>query len=162
MDDLKKTDVFHRKKKDINRIILNKTNSKEIIYGARATNKQVPKHLQEPTTDYDIFSNTPKKDAKEVEQALDNHFGGDYFDVEAAQHPGTWKVKGLNGKTYVDYTDKPKGTRSVVIGGKKYTPLPSIAAKIKRTLKDDTAKYRWRKDRDTLNRIKIVLQRRNK
>lgn len=162
MDDLKKTDVFHRKKKDIHRIILSKTNSGEVIYGARATNKQFPKHLQEDTTDYDIFSKTPKADAKETEQALDKHFGGNYFSVEAAQHPGTWKVKGMNGKTYVDYTDKPKGTRSKTIGGKQYVPLPSIASKIKQTLKDDTSKYRWKKDQDTLNRIKIVLQRRKK
>jgi len=161
MADLSRTDTFHRKKKDIPKIISRKTGDDEIIYGATAINKQTPKnkkYLQESTVDFDVFSNTPKKDAKEVELALDKHFGGDYFDVEAAQHPGTWKVKGPNGKTYADYTDKPRRTRSKTIDGKKYVPLPAIARHINKTLKDDTAKYRWRKDRDALNRIKLMMK----
>ena len=162
MGDLKKTENFHRKKKDIPKIISKKTGPKEVIYGAKALNKQVPSHLQEPTTDYDIFSPTPKEDAKETEAALDKHFGGDYFDVEAAQHPGTWKVKGMNGKTYADYTDKPKGTRSVTIDGKKYLPISSIGKHIKKTLTDEKAKHRWRKDRDAYNRIKLALQKKKR
>jgi len=162
MGDLKKTEIFHKKKKDIPRIIASKTGPNEVIYGARALNKQFPEHLKEHTIDYDILSPNPKKDAKETEQALDKHFGGDYFDVEAAQHPGTWKVKGINGKTYADYTEKPKGTRSRTIDGKKYLPLSSIAKHIKKTLKDDSAKYRWRKDQDAYNRIKLVLQRKRR
>ena len=162
MGELKKTEIFHRKKKDIPKIISNKTGSKEIIYGARALNKQFPTHLQEHTTDYDIFSPTPKKDAKETEQALDKHFGGDFFDVEAAQHSGTWKVKGMNGKTYADYTEKPKGVRSITIDNKKYLSLNSIGAHIKKTLKDDSSKFRWRKDQDAYNRIKLALQRKGR
>jgi hypothetical protein len=156
--DLKKTEVFHRKKKDIPRIIHKKMDEHEVVYGARALNKQFPTFLKETTTDFDIYSKTPKKDAKEVEQALDEHFDGDYFSVEPAQHQDTWKVKGINGKTYADYTKKPRGIKHTIIDGVKYQTLKSNATHIKRTLKDESAKYRWKKDQDALNRIKLILK----
>jgi hypothetical protein len=157
-EDVKKTETFHRKKKDIPKIIHKKTDNHEVVYGARALNKQFPPFLREETVDFDIYSKKPKEDAKEVEQALDNHFGGDYFSVEPAQHPNTWKVKGINGKTYADYTKKPQGIQSKKIDGVNYQTLKSNATHIKRTLKDETAKYRWKKDRDALNRIKLILK----
>ena len=89
----KHTDKFYRKRKRIDKIVKSKIDKHEVIYGARAINKQVPPHLRRPTTDFDIFSKTPKKDAREVERALDRRFGGDFFFVEPAKHRGTWKVK---------------------------------------------------------------------
>lgn len=156
MPTLKQVDKFHRKKKSIPRVVMSVTDSHEIIYGARAMNKQLPSHLDKPTMDYDIFSPTPKKDAMQTEKALDKEFGGDYFFVEPAKHKGTWKVKShINKEGYADYT-KPEGYVPYrKIGGKKYVKLAYVKAHIMKTLKDPEAKYRHDKDRDALNRIKV-------
>jgi len=106
---LSKSERFHRQKPKISRTILSKVDDKEIIYGARALNKRFPPFLDKHTTDFDIFSTHPKKDAKEAEKALDKAFGGDHFYVEKAQHPGTWKIKAhANKEGYADYTKPDK------------------------------------------------------
>jgi len=97
--------TFIKIKRKISKVVLSKTGNKEIIYGARALNKRFPPFLDKHTTDFDIFSPTPKKDAKETEKALDKSFGGNYFYVELAKHPGTFKVKSrINKEGYADYT----------------------------------------------------------
>lgn len=156
MPTLKKVDSFYRKKKKIPNVIMGVTDSHEIIYGARALNKQLPSHLDKPTQDFDIFSPYPKKDAMQTEKALDKEFDGDYFYVEPAKHEGTWKVKAhINKEGYADYT-KPEGkVPHRVIGGKKYVKLDYVKQHIRKTLKDKEAKYRWDKDRDSLNRIMV-------
>ena len=156
MPTLKQVEHFHRRKKKIPNIVLSVTDKNEIIYGARALNKQLPSYLNKPTEDYDIFSPTPKKDAMQTEKALDNHFGGDYFYVEPAKHEGTWKVKSkINKEGYVDYTKPENKIPFRMIGGKKYVKLDYVKAHIKKTLKDKEAKYRHDKDRDALNRIRV-------
>lgn len=153
---LKKVRMFHENKKHISKIVLKKVNRDEIIYGARAHNKQLPKKLRVQTEDYDIFTNNPKKEAKELERALDKKFNGNYFEVKAAIHPGTYKVKSrINGVGYADYTKPTEKIPFRKIGGKKYIKLSYVKKHIKKTLKDPTASFRHDKDRDTLNRIKL-------
>ena len=102
---LEETDNFYKKKALIQKIILQTIKNKEIIYGEQAVKVRVPKHLQRETTDYDVYSRTPKKDAIEAEKKLDKGFGGDYFYVEPAEHEGTYKVRSrINGKGYADFT----------------------------------------------------------
>lgn len=153
---LKQVEYFHRNKSKIPTVILKKTGKKEIIYGARALNKHFPKFLDKPTQDFDIFSPTPKKDAKEAEKALDKKFKGDYFYVEPAKHEGTWKVKSkINNEGYADYTKPDKKIPSRKIGKHRYVRLDYVKKHIKKTLKDPEAKYRHDKDKDALNRIKV-------
>lgn len=156
MPTLKQVEHFNRKKKKIPKVILSQTEPHEIIYGAQAINKQLPSFLDKHTEDYDIFTKTPKTDAKETEKALDKSFGGDYFYVEPAKHKGTWKVKSrINKQGYADYT-KPEGKIPYrKIGKHKYVKLEYVKKHIKKTLKDKEAKYRHDKDRDALNRIKV-------
>lgn len=156
MKNLKKVKKFHQGKKEIPKIVLRKTGSKEIVYGERALNARFPSYLDRPTTDYDIYSPTPLKDARQTERALDKHFGGDYFYVKPAQHKGTYKVVSkINEEGYADYT-KPEGKiPSDVIRGKRYVKLSHVKKHIQKTLKDPEAKYRHAKDRDALNRILI-------
>lgn len=151
---IKKVNRFYRNKESIPKIILSKTDKHEIIYGARAINKQVPKHLRKHTEDYDIYSKTPRRDARQTERALDKKFGGDFFSVKPAVHPGTYRVNSnINKVTYADYTDYKDKIPFKTIQGKKYVDLEYIKKGIRKTLKDDTAKFRHEKDRDALRRI---------
>ena len=157
MATLKQVNRFYKKKKEIPEIVLSKTGNKEIIYGARAINKQVPMHLRKKTDDYDIFSKTPKKDALETERALDKKFGGNYFETKPAIHPGTYKVISRIDKVgYADYTIPDKKIPFKVINKKKYVDMEYVKKHIKQTLKDPEAKFRHAKDTDALNRIKLA------
>lgn len=59
---------------------------KGILYGERALNQYFPSYLDRPTEDYDVFVRHPRKVAVGLERRLDRTFGGDYFQVESAQH----------------------------------------------------------------------------
>lgn len=153
---LKDVETFHRKKKDIPRIVRKTIGNKEIIYGERALNARFPTFLDRPTQDFDVFSQTPRKDAKQTEKALDKHFGGDYFRTKKAIYPRTIRVvSNINQETYADYTKPKQRIPSEKIKGKRYVKLSYVKKTIKKTLKDPKAKFRHAKDRDALNRIKI-------
>jgi len=151
---LKQTEKYHRKRKVIPSIIVSAIDDHEVVYGARAINKRLPKHLQSDTHDYDIYTPFPKKDAREVEKELDKHFNGDFFFVERANHPGTFRVRShADGKTHADYTKLEGEIPFDKIDGIKYEKLNNIKGKIKKTLDNPMAYYRHQKDRDALNRI---------
>jgi len=153
---LKQVKKFHKNKHRISKIVKSKIDKHEVIYGARALNKYLPKSLEEPTNDYDIFTPTPKKDAKQVERALDRKFGGNYFYTKQAIHKGTWRVKDrLRDKEVADYTRPDKTVKYKTINGIKYVTLEWIKKQKKETLRNIEAKYRHAKDKDALNRIKI-------
>ena len=143
-------------KRQIPSIILSRTQKHEIIHGQQAVNAQISHHLHKQTTDYDIFTRTPKKDARETERALDKRFGFDAFKVEEGKHSGTWKVKSkVNGETYADYTKPEKKIKTSNKFGKTYASLDYFKKHIKKTLRDPEAKFRHPKDKDTYNRIRI-------
>ena len=148
---LKQVEHFHRNKNKIPKIVLSQTEPHEIIYGARALNKQLPSWLDKPTMDFDIFSATPKVDAMETEKALDKEFGGDFFFVE----PALQLKSHVNKEGYADYTKPDTKIPHRKIGKHKYVKLDYVKQHIKKTLKDKEAAYRHDKDRDALNRIKV-------
>jgi len=129
---------------------------KHIVYGARALNAHFPNYLDKPTEDYDVFSNTPKKTAHRVEKKLDKAYGGDFFFIEPAQHPGTYKVKSnVTKRGVADYTKPEQTIPYKVISGIRYVKLNHVKKSIKKTLKDKEAWYRHDKDREALQRINI-------
>ncbi len=154
---LDKVKNFYDKKQAINRIILNRTGTNEIIYGQRALNIQLPNNLRVYTEDYDIYAVNPQKEAKEVEKVLDKHFGGNYFKVQPAKHEGTFKViSKVDGKNYADYTKmERKIPPYTIINGRKYVTLDFIRKDRLKILRNPKAKYRHFKDRDAVNRIKL-------
>lgn len=153
---LKQTEKFHRKKKSIRKIVLSKTDPHEVIYGAVAINKRLPLFLRVPTSDIDILTPTPKNDALEVEHALDRRFGGNFFEISPAVHPDTVRVRSrVDGEVYADYTFSKKKPPHDRIKGKNYVKVPYIKRLIKKTLRDPESKFRHKKDRDALNRIKL-------
>ena len=137
-------------------MVLKKTGPGEIIYGTRALNVRFPPWLDRATDDYDIYSKTPMKDAREVEKLIDKRMGFNAAEVKAAKHEGTIKVNSrVTGKGIVDYA-KPVGKiPSQVIRGKRYVTLKHMEKGAKLILKDPESAYRHHKDRDTIQRIKI-------
>lgn len=157
--DLRKVERFHSNKESIPGIVLSTLDDGEVIYGERAVEARLPDRLHRNTTDYDVYSKNPRKDALEAERELDKAFGGDYFETVQAQHPGTWKVRSkINGEGYADFTDPKKRLESDDIYGRKYIKLQAIKKRIREILKDKTQDYRHNKDKDTLNRIRVFEQ----
>jgi len=142
----------------IKQTILNQVRKNQsTIYGARALNAHLPPHLKKHTTDYDIYSKNPSKSAKEQEKALDKKFGGDFFRIEPARYKQTVKVKSnVTDKTVADFT-KPKGKipKETSWDGVNYARLQHLKEKLRKILRDKTKEFRWKKDREALQRIKI-------
>jgi len=154
---LKNVDKFHRKKYMIPILIRQTINGNEIIHGSRAVNRQLQsQHLRVHTRDFDVFSNNPKKSARDTERFLDKRFGFNAFEVKKGKHPGTYKVKArATGETYMDATRPEKKIPFRIINGKKYATLQYHKEHAKATLKAGTATHRKHKDIDMINRIKI-------
>lgn len=126
----------------------------QVIYGARAINKQLPTHLQKETSDYDVLTKKPEQSAKELAEKLNKIYGEGEFKVEKAKYSKTWKVKSKEGKTVADYTLTTKKPKSVNEFGVRYANLEYQKGKIKKILKDEASSFRHDKDRETLDRIK--------
>ncbi len=156
LSQLEKTEKFHRLKDRIKNILLRTIKEKEIIHGEQAVAVRLPPYLQRPTRDIDVFSETPRQDADEAEEELDEDFGGDFFEVVQAEHPGTFKVKSkVDGRTYADFSEKEGKVPSEEIQGKNYVTIQFIKRRLRAILRDKTKEFRHAKDRDTLNRIAV-------
>lgn len=125
----------------------------QVIYGARAINKQLPPNLRKSTTDYDVLTKKPRESAEELVRRLKKDIQSGRFKVVQAKYPKTFKVK-RGKRTIVDYTSTTKKPKSKNVFGIKYANLDYQKKKIKRILKDTSSSYRHEKDLDTLNRIK--------
>jgi len=153
---VKQTKTFHKKKRNIGKVILSKTGKNEVIYGAQALNKRFPPYLQKHTTDYDILTKNPKKEARQTERALDRHMGFNAFKTEPAIYEGTHRVRSnVTGEVYADYTKSEKKVPYDRIGKHNYVKLGHVKKTIKKTLRDPEAAFRHAKDQDSYNRIKI-------
>ncbi len=153
---LEQVERFHRLKNKIANIVLKTIGDKEIIHGERAIMIRLPPFLHRHTKDYDVISETPRKDAIEAEKILDKEFGGDLFQVKKALHEGTWRVKSkVDGESYADFSKKENEVLHDIIQGKKYMKLEQIKKKIKETLKNKEKVFRHAKDKDALNRILV-------
>lgn len=148
------------------RIILEQAKKeKNIIYGARSIQKQIG-IFSRGTKDWDILSNKPRRSATRTENKMDKISGGDYYYIKPAIHPGTWKVmsKGYDSNKgtkddfgIVDYTVTPKPRPKVtIINGVMYRKLSEERNAKMRSLRDKTQKFRWKKDREDIERIKLA------
>ena len=141
--------------------------TKNIVYGARAMNAQLPLHLRRNTDDYDVYAKKPRKAAKKMERHLDKHYGGDYYYVKPALHPGTFKVvdKGLDRKpnteddyAIVDYTKPNRKIKHMEKDKIRYARLSERRKDIRRSLEDKESAYRHQKDRADLERLRYKKQ----
>ncbi len=148
---------YYRNKALARQLILqDAAEDKHIVFGAQASNAQLPHHLRKHTEDVDIFTKKSKKEAEQMEKKLDKAFGGDYFRTEKGIHKGTYKVKSnVTNRTVADYTSQGKKPKTKTILGVRYADLGSIKGKINRTLKNESSSFRHDQDRETLQRIKL-------
>ncbi len=160
---MKKDKIRKKNRYYMNRFIIGATvwdflrKKQGILYGAKAANIHLPPHLDRYTEDFDIYTKKPKKSAKELEKELDRRFGGDYFRVEAAKHKGTFKVvSNVTQKGVADFTkpEKRVGYRTT-LDRIRYSKLQHLKKKLIESLRNPKAKFRHKKDREMLQRIKI-------
>jgi hypothetical protein len=138
----------------IRQLILDKAQDKgQIIYGARAINRQTPKFLNKDTEDYDIQTKKPKKSARELVSELKRINLN--ATMEKAQHKGTYKVK-IDGKTIADYTHLKGKPKTTLLLSNRYYDIKSIKKDLQRTLKKKRAEFRKEKDTDSLGRIESM------
>lgn len=149
----------------IEKAILRKAKKKkQVIYGARAIQKQIG-IFSRPTIDFDIFSSNPKNAAYSMENQLDKVVGYDYFYVQEGIHKGTWKVKDKgpdmkkgtqDDEGIVDYTlfptPRPKTKK---INGIYYRNIKEELKAKRSALKDKNFAFRHAKDYEDLQRIKL-------
>jgi hypothetical protein len=126
------------------------------VYGARASNIQLPNYLNRKTEDYDVLANKPKKTAVELLNRLNKEYGGEYFKLEKAEHKGTYKIKSnVTGGTIADVTQAKRFPKSKEHLGIRYRELPSIKSTLKKVLKSGKAEFRKEKDLELLQRIEL-------
>lgn len=150
---------FYRNKRKIAEVIIDHVKKKKhILFGARSLNAHFPRFLDKPTVDYDILveRGNPKKVATRLEKKLDKKLGGNFFIVEKAKHPGTYKVKRVLGKEgIIDVSKAKEKVPTDKIGGVRYSKLSFEKDKVKQSLSDPESKFRHDKDRERLERIRI-------
>ena len=127
-----------------------------VVHGAQSVNMQVPKYLQCPTVDWDIYSKDARIDAERLEDALDKKYGGNYFLVTPAQHKGTVKViSKINGKTVADFTVPSHHVPHYLKDEIRVSTLSYQLKRARETLKDPNSSHRHQKDADMVQRIEI-------
>jgi len=162
MATLKEAEDYYKRKGELEKVVtLKLINSDEVVYGARAVNKQLPSYLRRHTEDWDIATpDDPQQVAREIEQSLDKRYGGNFFKIEPAQHKGTYKViSNITGSGVVDVTVMENKIDHRRIGKINYATLDYQLSRIKASLSDSKAKFRHKKDVDTRQRIKIHQKR---
>jgi len=149
---------FYKNRKKVGEVILRTAKKrKHIVFGSRSLNRQFPKFLDKQTSDYDLLTEKPAKGAaSRIEKNLDKKFGGNFFEVKEAAHPGTFKVVSRVTKDGVaDVTQRKERVRTKKIKGIKYSALEHEEGNVKKSLADKESAFRHDKDRERLQRIKI-------
>jgi len=139
-------------------------NPSMVVFGARALNVHLPSWLDKETKDWDILSASDAEGmANKLEHMLDKRYGGDFFGVEPAVHPGTFRIRAkVTGIVVTDVSFKDRDIRFKRIKGINYATLEWLEEDVKKTIANPEAEYRRAKDTDTLQRIKVFKKTRRK
>ena len=155
-----KAKKFFRNQAVIRRAVISSIGNKGgVIHGRRAVNAQLPRFLEVPTKDYDVFVKSPKKRALALEKKLDKIFRGDFFKVKKGKSKtvNVHKVKdNITNETIVDFSRPIRKVETKVINFLKFASLKDQKEQALRNLKDPRATFRRDKDRDVLARIRIL------
>ena len=139
-------------------------NPQMIVYGAKAVNAHLPGWLDKETGDWDIYSSAdPRELAGKLEAKLDKHYGGNFFSVEPAIHPGTFRIKSnVTGRVVADVSLKDRTVEFKRIAGINYASLDWLEKDAIRLISDPDTAFRRSKDKDTLQRIRVFKRTRKK
>ena len=140
--------------------------TKSTVYGARSINAQT-RIMTRKTNDWDAYSNTPEKTAKQLQRDLDRLVGGDYFYHKPAMHKGTWKVKTVgddlirdtpDDEDVADFSKPEKKVKIKIIDGLRYRDLREEIKAKQKSIADPEFKFRHEKDQRDLDRIKANIK----
>ena len=126
----------------------------QIIHGTHDITVQLPSNIRRETKDFDVYTENPRKSARELASNLKRRLG-DKFKVVKGSHPGTFKVK-KNGETVADFTQKRGPIKTKKIQGVRYKKLSTIKKGTQKLVKKKGTEFRREKDIDTLQRIREV------
>lgn len=161
-DDIRKAELYYRKGNDpANRAIRKFLRDTDmIVHGGQAINAYLPDWLERETKDWDIFTpENAEERAAVLEKKLDHHYGGDFFGVETAKHPGTFRVRNkITGEVIADITILDRKVDAENIRGINYATLEYHEEHIRNTIDDPAVAFRRKKDLDTLQRITIYKE----
>jgi len=130
-----------------------------VVYGARSVNVRLPEYLRGPTEDWDIYCHDAKETAHKLEQMLDQEFGGDYFEVKPAKHSNTFRVfSKVTNNVVADITLPDKTITYQYLEGVGYATLDEQVDNIKKILTESEYRFRWTRDREMLQRIKLYRE----
>ena len=150
---------FNRNQPAIRRTILSSVGRKGgIIHGGKAQNAQLPRKLQRPTKDYDIFVKKPNIRAVALEMKLDKLFRGDFFRVKKGKSkviPVSKVISNITNESVADFAKPNRKVFTKVIFGLRVATLKDQKERALVNLKDPQAIFRRGKDRDLLRRVKI-------
>ena len=136
-----------------------------IVFGSQALNAHFPDWLDKDTKDWDIVASTAdsKKLADKLEGMLDKRYGGDFFGVEPAIHPGTFRIRSkVTGVVVADVSLKDREIKFKRIRGVNYASLDWLEGEAERVIALPDAQFRRAKDVDSLQRIKVFKRYRKK
>lgn len=153
---------YYRKKELIKQVVLDRLRkSGNILTGGKAVNRQISKEFQKATQDYDILVKknkiSPQQAARILERELDKRFNGNYFETKQGIYPGVKKViSRVTGEEVADYV-KPKQVPTFKrdIDGVNVVTLNYLKKKFKESLADISSEWRHKKDKESLQRIKL-------
>ncbi len=158
MVSIKVAKKFHRNKKAIPRIVRKQVRkNKSILTGGHALNAHLPPFLDKPTEDFDIFTDKPRKRARELERKLDKKFDADIFFVKPARFKGTFKVMNrVTEKEVADFSKRKPEVTFVKKGETRVASISFLESKFRESLRDPESRFRHAKDRDSLRRLQIL------
>lgn len=133
-------------------------NHKMIVFGGKAVNAYLPAWLDKETKDWDILTpGSSKKAASDLEARLNKHYGGEYFSIEPAIHEGTFRIRSkVTGVVVADISMKDRQIDFKKRQGVNYATLDFLEEEAENVLSDPEKSFRHNKDRDTLQRIKVL------
>lgn len=138
-------------------------NNNEIIYGARALQKNLGQLNSRPTKDWDVYSNRPKNSAEKLSKSINRASKGNYtYTKQSDFHDSTFKVYDV-GKDNIrgtkddfgvaDYTKPDRKIKTVTFNNIRYADISETKKDKLKALSDENFKFRHKKDQQDLNFI---------
>lgn len=158
--EVEKRRLFSRNRNIVNRVVRNFLAKRKvgIVHGGRATNAQLPRDLHKETLDWDIFVRNPKLRARQLEQALDKKFGGDFFRVKkGVGSPGIRVQKIISNVTdegFVDFATAGRVVPSIPKRGVQFATLRDQVKRARANIKKPELKFRRDKDLSLIRRVR--------
>lgn len=132
-------------------------NKRISIYGARALNANINPLARRYTSDFDLWSPTPKTHAQELAE----HLGPSYH-VKRVQLPTkkfVYRIYHQSGQLTADITRSPPKSSYYTKQGTQYQTLLNQKQRLEQILRDPSKRYRHYKAQRDLQKIEYQLKR---